>query len=96
MVKAMVNLFGEDYTDAPKRGNPTDPKKRAWENAFQRWSNEISQDGSTPLGKCGFGTICDYCKDNDKGRPCVRALNAWSRDKGIEIDFSNKDFEKWF
>lgn len=92
----MVNLFGENYTDAPKREKQTDPQKRAWENAFQRWSNEISQDGSTHLGKCGYGTICDYCTENDKGRPCVRALNAMARVKGIQIDYSNRNFEKWF
>lgn len=71
-------------------------KKRNWENAFQRWSNKASQDGTSPLGCCGYGEICDYCTDNDKGRPCVRALNAMCREKRIEIDYSDMNFERWF
>lgn len=92
----MENLFGEPLEEPPKRKKPIDKRRRAWENAFQRWSNEISQDGSTPLGKCGFGNICDYCTDNDKGRPCVRALNAMCREKRIEIDYSDRNFKRWF
>ena len=71
-------------------------QKRHWENAFQKWSDEVSQDGTTPLGCCGYGGICDYCKDNDVGRPCVRALNAKAREKHITIDYSDMDFVKWF
>lgn len=44
----------------------------------------------------GYGSICDYCTDNDKGRPCVRALNAKARDKHIAIDYSDRNFERWF
>ena len=54
------------------------------------------QDGTSPLGCCGYGEICDYCTDNDKGRPCVRALNAMCREKRIEIDYSDMNFERWF
>ena len=71
-------------------------QKRKWENSFQRWSNEISQDGTTPLGCCGFGGICDYCENNDVGRPCVRALNAKAREMKISIDYNDTDFAKWF
>lgn len=68
--------------------------KRNWENAFQRWSNKISQDGTNSYGCCGFGVICDYCEDNSYGRPCVRALNAWAREKRKTIDYTDRDFEK--
>lgn len=71
-------------------------QKRNWENAFQRWSDKASQEGDTPLGCCGYGTICDYCKDNSIGRPCVRALNEKARAKNIRIDYSDRDFAKWF
>lgn len=92
-----TNLFVEPLEQGQHKAAAEDEKKkRRWENAFQRWSNEISQDGSTPLGKCGFGNICDYCKDNDKGRPCVRALNAMCREKRIEIDYTDRNFERWF
>lgn len=69
-------------------------QKRNWENAFQRWSDKVSQDGTSPLGCCGYGIICDYCENNDKGRPCVRALNRWLRAKRKTIDYSMMDFEK--
>ena len=92
----MENLFGEPYSEPPKCRKPIGKERRAWENAFQRWSDQKSQDGTSPLGCCGYGQICDYCTDNDKGRPCVRALNAMCREKRIEIDYSNRDFERWF
>ena len=69
--------------------------KRKWENAFQKWSNEKSQDGTTPLGKCGYGLICDYCTETYKGRPCVRALNETLRETVGKIDYS-KINEEYF
>lgn len=68
--------------------------KRNWENAFQRWSNKKAQDETNPTGICGFSSMCDYCKDNHKGRPCVRALNAMCNDKKIVIDYTKRDFEE--
>lgn len=69
--------------------------KRKWENAFQKWSNREAQNPTTSLGKCGCGLICDYCTDNDIGRPCVKALNSMLREKGGKIDYS-KINEKYF
>ena len=80
-----------------KAGATTEQKiKRNWENAFQRWSNKESQDGTTPNGKCGFSEICDYCDtyNFDHGRPCVRALNDMLRKTRKKIDYNNADFEK--
>lgn len=72
-------------------------ERRRWENAFQKWSNEQSQDGTTPNGKCGYGSMCDFCGDNSYGRPCVRALNEMCRERGVKIDYANRDFEQiWF
>ena len=68
--------------------------RRKWENAFQRWSDKESLDGTTPEGCCGFGSMCDWCKNNSYGRPCVRALNAMCRDKKIRIDYTDYDFKK--
>ena len=96
----MENLFGEQYEEIPKKKRkPPDKAKRAWENAFQRWSNEQAQYGTTPLGKCGYGSICDYCTDNHKGRPCVRALNYLLRKNPLSVDYSDRSeecFIKWF
>ena len=70
-------------------------KKRNWENAFQKWSNEqFIGDGINDYGCCGYGSMCDWCEDNSYGRPCVRALNAMCREKGIRIDYSNRNFEE--
>ena len=78
--------------DTPKR--KADNRKRRWENAFQKWSDEESQDGYTATGICGYGDMCDWCEDNSYGRPCVRALNAMCREKGIQIDYDDYDFAK--
>lgn len=67
--------------------------KRKWENAFQKWSNEKSHDGTTFLGKCDCSFICNYCTEVDKGRPCVRALNETLRKFGGKIDYSKIDEE---
>ena len=37
--------------------------------------------------------MCDYCEDNSYGRPCVRALNEMCREKGIAIDYDNRNYE---
>lgn len=69
-------------------------QKRNWENAFQRWSNRVSQDGRNSYGICGYGAMCDYCEDNTFGRPCVRALNEWCRESRKTINYSDREFEK--
>lgn len=75
-----------------KKGNG----KRSWENAFQRWSDSQWQDSTTSKGKCGYGAICDWCTDNSYGRPCVRALNAMCREKGLSINYNKRNFEAVF
>lgn len=96
----MENLFGEQYTELPKKKpKPQDNIKRAWENSFQKWSDETAQDETNSLGICGFGAICNYCYDNTYGRPCVRALNCLLRKNHLSIDYTDKSeecFEKWF
>lgn len=69
-------------------------KKRNWENAFQKWSNEQAQDGYQSYGCCGHGSMCEWCEDNTYGRPCVRALNAMCREKHLMINYTKRDFEK--
>ena len=62
---------GEDIEDLKAQAKMLQTyakQKRNWENAFQRWSDKVSQEGDTPLGCCGYGTICDYCKDNSIGK----------------------------
>ena len=87
-----IDIFGNVVEAEEKK--PVDKAKRRWENGFQKWSDEMADDGSTPLGKCGYGDICDYCSDNDYGRPCVRALNRMCRDQGITIDYENTKYEE--
>lgn len=87
----MINLFGDEYERIPTKEQ--DPKKRAWENAFQKWSDSVFFDERNHYGACGYGVICDYCKDNSYGRPCVRALNAMCRERIIEINYKDKSTE---
>lgn len=70
--------------------------RRSWENAFQKWSDDYGMGKAHSYeswGCCGYGSMCDWCKDNTYGRPCVRALNAMCRDKGLTIDYGKRDFE---
>lgn len=75
------------------KSKQTDKVRKNWENAFQRWSNTLSQDGTTSLGACGYSSICEYCKDNSYGRPCVRALNLMCKERKIIIDYTKRNFE---
>lgn len=43
---------------------------------------------------CGIPHKVVECEDNSYGRPCVRALNKMCREKGLTIDYSNRDFEQ--
>ena len=85
---------------APQKGagrTSSQEKKRRWETAFQRWSNEKCSDPVTPQGSCGYGSMCDWCNDNSYGRPCVRALNAMCREKNLTIDYDDRDFSRiWY
>ena len=70
--------------------------KRKWEYAFQKWSDKhgIESDNTEDYGCCGYGSMCDWCKDNSYGKPCVRALNAMCREKRIKLDYSKRNFEE--
>ena len=86
------NIFGE--IEEPQSTKPKiDKAKRNWEDRFQRWSDNISQDGTTPYGICACGSMCDYCEDNTYGRPCVRALNEMCKEKNIKIDYEHQSYE---
>lgn len=92
-----VNLFGEPYAEGLKKTKSVDEKKkRRWERGFQKWSDEQAAEGYTHYGSCGFGAICDYCKDNSYGRPCVRALNEMLREKRRSIDYDKTPFHVAF
>ena len=69
-------------------------RKRAWENGFQKWSDGQVDNDCSPLGKCGYGAICDYCEDNSYGRPCVRALDKMLRETGEHIDYDRMTYEE--
>ena len=87
------DLFG-GCQEIPTKPKPKNYKqKRNWENRFQRWSNKMAEDSTIPEGKCGYGLPCDYCSDNDYGRPCVRALNEYLRITDKKIDYEKTSFE---
>lgn len=87
----ITNLFGEPYDNKSKR-KPVDKVRRNWQARFQRWSDKNSMDGMTSRGKCGYGSMCDYCTNNHYGNPCVRALNCMLKEKGLTIDYQSADF----
>ena len=86
------DLFGGcEEPPAPKP--KIDKAKRNWGNRFQRWSNKQFQEGHQGYGACGYSSMCDYCEDNTKGRPCVRALNEYLRNMDKKIDYEKLSFE---
>lgn len=95
---SLIPMLGEEDAEELKKQAEKiveyDKRKRKWENAFQKWSDEQAQDEHTSTGICGFGSICDWCKDNTYGRPCVRALNEMLREKRMTIDYTDFDFTK--
>ena len=98
VVDSGLNLFGDPIDEAPQRrkASDDDKRKRRWENGFQRWSNKSFADGYTHYGSCGYGRICDFCTDADRGRPCVRALNDMCREKGLKVDYESTGYEEAF
>ena len=92
-VSKMANEQIALYDVPPNPQKQYNKQKKNWEDGFQRWSNEAAQDETSPLGICGYGSMCDYCEDNTYGRPCVRALNAMCRDKYLVIDYTVKNYE---
>jgi hypothetical protein len=85
-----IDIFGNAVKITPK----IDKEKRNWENRFQRWSNKQMHEGINSYGACGYGSMCDYCKDMGYGRPCVRALNEMLRETNIKLDYKNITFEE--
>ena len=80
--------------EMPRTQGKENKLKRKWENAFQKWSDENSMEGTDCYGCCGFGSMCDWCEDNTYGRPCVRALNAMCREEGIDLDYTDTNFKR--
>ena len=65
-----------------------------WEKGFQKWCNDMWNDGTISLGKCGFGAICDYCADSGKRTSCKIALNTMLRAKNVSLDYTKAEFEE--
>ena len=84
----------EDLKEQMQKAERYKKQKRKWENAFQKWCNNMNECGVNSYGCCGYGEICDWCEDNSYGRPCVRALNAMCREKRLMIDYTNWDFKR--
>lgn len=82
--------------EIPKTQGKENKLKRKWENAFQKWSNYmgLGEGHINGYGCCGYGSMCEWCEDNTYGRPCVRALNAMCRERGIELDYTDTNFER--
>lgn len=100
-VKKLINQLNEDEDNLVRQAEAFleyAKQKRKWENAFQRWIDvhgiENLEHTEKSYGCCGYGSMCDWCKDDGYGRPCVRALNAMCREKRITIDYTDYDFTK--
>lgn len=89
-----LSFFGDD-NHFKREQNVERNQKLRWQRQFQEYSDKMSQDSSTPSGKCGYMDFCDCCTDNSYGRPCVRAFGEWARKNNIQVDYNDFDFSKW-
>lgn len=71
-MNAQIDIFGNAVEIAPKRST-VDKQKRNWERAFQKWSDKEALESTDIYGSCGYGTMCDYCDDNTRGRTLEKA-----------------------
>ena len=68
-------------------------QREKWYRAFQKWSDDNHENNPTsPMGKCGYMIICDYCDTVDH-RPCCRAVREYAKENKIQIDYTNFDFD---
>ena len=84
-----IDLFGNEY----KPIRPCNKERTSWNRAFQKWSNTEMQDGTTANGKCGYGSMCDYCEGYIYGNPCIRALNSMIKEFKLRINYTNRTEE---
>lgn len=92
----MKSKFGKQQLQVdglPPKQKQDNAKKREWERGFQKWSDEQYKDGTTPLGKCGYGSCCDYCELGDDN-PCIKALRAMCKDLKITIDYEKQTYKE--
>ena len=87
-----IDLFGNEY----KPIRPCNKERTKWNRAFQKWSDTESQDGTTSNGKCGYGSMCDYCEGYIYGNPCIRALNNMLKELQLSINYTNRTEEYFF
>ena len=90
MQDEQISLFGHDEANNFHKKSHV---KRNWENAFQRWSDKKNKEEISHYGKCGYGSMCDYCSDVSTGSPCVRALNQMLKETRKSIDYNIRDFK---
>nr|DAE47499.1 MAG TPA: hypothetical protein [Caudoviricetes sp.] len=82
------------FDGLPPKQKQDNTKKREWERGFQKWSDEQCKDESTPLGKCGYGSCCNYCKDTAVNNPCIKALRSMCKDLKITIDYEKQTYQE--
>lgn len=92
----MINLFGEEYDQIAIKQIKRDKAREKWNRGFQKWSDKMVQIEAIPDGKCGCGYICDYCDDNSKGRPCVRAVNNMLIAQQRHLNYESLSYEEVF
>lgn len=88
----MKDLFGDEIILTKQRTASAEAKaKRNWLMRFQRWSDNMAQDGITSLGKCGYGSMCDYCNMLYKS-PCVNALLTKLKEERKTLNYETAKF----
>lgn len=89
-------IMMDEVMKIPKNTRDDKPRKN-WEKAFQKWSDEMTNDPYSPFGKCGYGELCDYCDGSEEKDPCIKAFRKMIKEKRKNPDYGSMTFEKaWY
>lgn len=93
----MINLFGEEII--PPEEYFTNQQRNEWYDKFVEWANQEYNKYSEHNGRfcCGYEWCCDSCEQEemDGCKDCINTIIAILKEKNIDIDYLDFDFEKW-
>lgn len=85
-----------DLSNIPRVKTEKKNISKKWKQALQKYCDDESLTTGSTTGYCvcGYMEYCDLCEGSDKDLPCVKAILKLSKEKGIEINDKDYNFEK--
>lgn len=72
-------------------------QKQKWRNKLQKYCDNQSQEVGSTTGYCvcGYMNYCDRCIGAGETNACVKAICELAKEKSIEINYNDYNFEKF-